>query len=144
MIADGEAVAALTAFACLAQEYPYDGLAGIGYAIANAMIGADESAVVAMRRAMSVDAESIRFVPGDEQIDQHLFSLAAHFGERAKDPSWRVDGLFMMASLRAAMGDLTGAHFTITEAIRRGDDDPSAHMLRDTLVELLHEELYGS
>jgi hypothetical protein len=143
-LADGEAAAALTAFACLAQEYPYDGLANIGYAIANAMIGADQSAVVAMRRAMAVDAESIRFVPSDEDLDRAIISLAQHFGERAQDPNWRVDGLFMMASLRAVLGDFSGAHFTITEAIRRGDDDQSAYMLRDTLVDLLHKELYGS
>jgi hypothetical protein len=87
---------------------------------------------------------SIRFVPSDEDLDRAIISLAQHFGERAQDPNWRVDGLFMMASLRAVLGDFSGAHFTITEAIRRGDDDQSAYMLRDTLVDLLHKELYGS
>lgn len=144
MIADGEASLALTAFACLSQEYPYNGLASLGYAIANAMLGADESAVVAMRRAIAIEPESIRFVPSDKDLDQTIMSLAQHFGERAKVPGWRTDGLFMMASLRAVLGDFAGAHFTITEAIRSGDNDPSAHQLRDTLVELLHEELYGS
>lgn len=144
LIADGESSEALSAFACLSQDAPDDALATIGYAIANAMNGADESAVVAMRHAMNVDAASIRYVPGDEQLDQNLLYLAEHFGERAKDPDWRADGLFMMAALQAALGDLTGAHFTITEAIRSGDERLSAQLLRDTLVELLHADLYGS
>jgi hypothetical protein len=144
MIADGNGSAALAAFVCLAREYPYDGTLMIGYAIANAMVGADESAVVAMRRAITVDAEAIRFVPGDERLDENLILLAQHYGELAKSPAWRADALFMMASLRAAVGNLTGAHFTISEAIRHGDTDPSATILRDTLVDLLHENLYGS
>lgn len=144
MLADGNAGAGLSAFACLAQEYPYDGLASVGYAIANAMTGADESAVVAMRRAMTIDAEAIRFIPADSELDERLLSLVQHFGELANIPKWRPDALFMIASLKAALGDFAGAHFTITEAIRSGDDDASAHQLRETLARVLQAELYGS
>jgi hypothetical protein len=144
LIAAGEVADALTAFACLADENPYDGLVKIGHSIAYAMIGFDELAVAMMRRAMTVDTESVRFVPSDEDLDHQILSLAAHFGEKAKDPMWRADGLFMMAALRAALGDIPGAHFTVAEAIRHGDDDPSAQQLRDLLTDLLHKELYGS
>lgn len=147
LIADGQTEAALTAFSCLAQAHPDDGLAHIGYAIANAMIepagAADDAALIAMRHAVTIDPDAIRYVPSDPDLDAVLTALLDHYVARAQEPQWRSSGLFMMASLMTALGDYTGAHFTIGEAINSGDNDVSARSLRDVLHAALQEQLYA-
>jgi hypothetical protein len=141
-LAAGDVGRALEAFACLAREHPYDGLPNIGYAMANALIGADDSAVVMMRGAVRVDAESLRYVPADGRIDEQIIALLERYSERATMVGQERDAMFMIAALRTILQDHSGAYFAATQAIAHGDDDQAAFALRDMLAGMLTEQMY--
>ncbi len=144
VLADDSPGTALAAFGCLAREYPFDGLTLVGRAIAEALAGSDQSAVLAMRHAVRTDPRALLLVPQDESLDDRLFLLLEHYTELASTPNWRIDGAFMLAALRAAVGDLTGAHFAVNEAIDRGDTHPSAKKLRDLLTQRLQQSMFNA
>ncbi len=144
VLADESPATALAAFGCLAKQHPGDGLTLIGLALAEALAGSDQSAVSAMRHAVRNDPRALLLVPQDEDLDERLFLLLGHYTELAAMPEWRVDGAFMLASLRTAVGDLAGAHFAINEAINRGDQHPAAMELRDLLSRKLQESMFNS
>lgn len=132
---------ALETFVCLAREYHYDGLPHVGYALANALLGADESAIAIMRHAVQIDAESLQYVPADERIDQQIVDVLGFYTELSRHPGRESDGLFMIAALRTILGDHGGAYFAITEAGRHGNADHAASALHTMLGELLMDDL---
>lgn len=140
-IAENDATLALEAFACLARENPDDGLMHIGYAIANAMLGADESAVAIMREAVYVDVHSLLYVPADNRLDELMYHLLDHYAQQAADPARAADALFMIAALRTIQYDHAGAYFAVTEAISHGSTDDNTAMLRAMLAEQLSQEM---
>ena len=140
-LAQGNVHVAIEAFACLARGDAYDALMHVGYAIANAELGADESAIAVMRHAVQIDAESLLQVPADEQLDERILSLLDRFGQQAVDGVRPGDALFMVAALRTALHDDAGAYFAVTEAIRHGSNDVAALRLQAMLSELLQAQM---
>lgn len=140
-LADENVHYALEAFACLAREYPYDGLMHVGYAMANAMLGADESAVAVMRHAVQVDPESLLYVPDDTRIDQLVGSLVRLYGNQVSDPARQRDAMFMIAALHTTVHDYAGAYFAATEAINHGANDDETQRLRTMVADLLADQM---
>lgn len=133
---------AVNAFHCLAEEEPYDGLTLIGYSIVAAGIGDFDRATSIMRHAVRVDREALRHVPADARIDDAIIDLIGNFAQVVQIPGREADGLFMVAALRTILPDPAAAHFAVSQAIEHGDEDASAHELRDLLTKMLHEELF--
>lgn len=142
-IAEGDGPLALEAFACLAREYPDDGLMHIGYALASSLVGAEQSAVAMARQAVYSDVEALLYVPADSRIDERVAQLLDRYGQIANEPGRQGDGLFMIAVLRASVGDYGGAYFAASEAVKYDAADDAAAILQNMLARQLTEEVLG-
>jgi hypothetical protein len=135
LLAEGRPGAAQDAFDCLAEALPDDGLPLVGYALAAAVLDLNETAIEAMRDALYVDPDSLRYVPDDERLHQQMVTLAERFEHRARQQYGDADALFMVAALRYLLDQLPAAYYAIDVAITIGDEDPSTLSLEQLIAE---------
>lgn len=140
-IAERRPANAHEAFQCLADVHPYDGLTQVGWSLASAMVEQHETAVQAMRHAISIETDALLYVPAEDRIDDLIEELLIVYSHQLQEPGRTTDSLFMIASLRTMLGDAAGAHFAVSQAIASGDRSDAAHELRKLLSELLAEQL---
>ena len=132
LLGRGEARAALRDFAVLALRSMDDAEPRLGYALAAAMLGRDETAVWAMRRAVTVDSASLGDLPPGAALQQRLRRLAEGYSSRARTPG-AVEALFMTGALRYLLHEEQAAAALIAEAISQGDLEPSTRALHELL-----------
>lgn len=136
LLAAGFDQQALQDFAALQANFPSDPSFDVGYALAQAMLGVDDGAVVAMRRALSIRPEALLMVPTDPGLRVRLESLAARLKDKAKLLHGTVAGremLFLLATVDTVLYANGDAYFAINTAIEQGDTQPSSFALKAML-----------
>jgi hypothetical protein len=106
----------------------------IGYAICAGLLGDDEAAIASMHDALSLDAESMQYVPADDRLEPILGDLASRYDERARSTYGDLDALFMVAAVRTLRGEYAAAAYALDVAVTLGDDSQSTIALQ-ALVE---------
>lgn len=133
LLANGFDQQAMQDFAALQAAQPGDPSFEVGYALAQAMLGIDESAIVAMRRALGTRPEALLLVPADPALRDRLGSLAARLKDKSHTLQGTVPGrevLFLLASVDTILYDNGNAYFAINTAIEQGDREPSSFALK--------------
>lgn len=130
----GRDQAALDLFADLLTVIPYEGEARVGYAVAQGLLGREQTAIEMMREAISIDAVAIERVAPTPELRLRLLELRRTYDDRLARAYDDVDALFMVAALRYLAGDVSVAWFAADAAIRLGDDSEAALALRDAIA----------
>lgn len=136
LLANGFDQQAMQDFAALQMYQPGDPGHDVGYALAQAMLGVDDGAIVAMRRALSTRPEALLLVPTDPALRARLESLAARLKDKSKALSGTIAGrqtLFLLASVDTILYANGDAYFAINSAIEQGDNEPSSFALKGLL-----------
>lgn len=127
---------AMDAFAIQAERFPDRGVPKIGYALTAALQGNDDKAAWAMRRAVLTDSESLKAVPVDGVVANHLRDLAARYESRLNDGFSRSDDAFMLAALRFIQREYAAAQSAVTTAIKSGDTEVTTARLKEMIDKL--------
>ena len=136
LLSRGDARGAIRDFAVLALTSSGDGEPRAGYALAAAVLGRHDTAVWAMRRALSVDAAALDDLEIDEGLVLRIRSLTVAYARKSKLEQNNVDLLFMRGALHYLLHEEDAAHRAVAEAVRAGDADRSTKVL----VELLERQ----
>ncbi len=132
--------AALAVFALEATNNPTRGLPKAGYAIAQALLNNNASAIWAMRRALRFDATALHYVPLDESLGERFDELIVGYRRRLeKGTEHPGDDHVMIATLAYIRHDYEVALSAAKEAINTGDRQPTTQ----ALLELIEQELTG-
>ncbi len=139
-LTDGHTAAAMSAFAAVADDQPYEGLPKLGYALAAALSEDDTGAVWAMRRAIRTDPGGVHYASINPTLREQLYRLIGHYAYLAghndeSTPDW----LFMIAALQFVVHDEAAAYTTLLTAMDRGDQSESAHLLLKQLEQYAAE-----
>jgi hypothetical protein len=129
----GDARAARRDFAVLALRTPEDTTPRVGFALASAMLGENETAIWSMRRAFEIDAAAVADLAVDGALARRLQSLIARYEAIAREPGSGTEAIFMAAALHLLSGADERAASAITEAIEKGDREPATLALRDLI-----------
>ncbi len=128
-LGEGNPYDAMHIFAEEADANPNDGVAKIGLGLAAAETGDLARGVWAMRRALRVDAESIRYVPVDRRIAGRIRALMSAYRADAQAPDKRADYSFMLAALHYLVDERAAARDEVRLALEYGDRSNSANNL---------------
>ncbi len=131
-LAAGDARAALTAFAVEALRSMDDVEHQVGYGLAAATLGKNDTAVWAMRRVAARDAAALRGLALRHGVVSRVHALAEDAAGRAATGR-DTDALFMAAVLHSLAGQDEPARLAVTAAIASGDTAPSTRALHDAL-----------
>ncbi|MCB9846207.1 MAG: hypothetical protein H6811_09505 [Phycisphaeraceae bacterium] len=126
----GDYRAALRTFSTVAEAQPHRSLAKVGFALASAAQNDDRSAIRAMRAAFKADADSLRFLPKDENISGLILALKDKYYQHTQQYYSSPDPHFMLSSLCFMIGDVEGALGEVARAEDQGDRDLSVRELR--------------
>jgi hypothetical protein len=126
--------AAIDAFATEAERFPDRGTPKIGYAITQALTGNEDKAAWAMRQAVLRDPDSLKSVPADGVVANHMRDLVARYENRLADGFSRADDAFMLAALRFMQREYAAANAAITTAQKTGDTDAATFKLADLIA----------
>lgn len=130
LLAEGNAVEAVSVFAAASAAFPDAGGPKAGYAIAQAMTGDLPTGVWAMRRALAVDPVGLHVLALDEDLRTRLqLVIERYAANRLGRPSQRVDGAFMVAALSYLVHDTQGARSALADARGLGDGTNSTENL---------------
>jgi len=138
-LGDGYIEAAQAMFSELIYALPYEGAPRIGYAITTGLMDRDSAAVDAMRRALIDEPEALQWVTDDPLVREQILILLDVYADRAREDFGDIDALFMVAALRYVVDEPADAYFAIGAAIRAGDEDDSAQVLRSMIARDLEE-----
>ncbi len=130
-LADGRTDDAYLRFSKLSKRRPARGVPRVGLALASAVLGDRDRAVILMREALRVDGSALDHVPVDDRLRERLAALA----RRYPTTEFSEDTHFMRAALDYLRGKNEAAHTSIERALARGDDDESTAVLRRIIVD---------
>lgn len=142
LLAAGYDQQAMSDFFELGQAQPGNPGHEVGYALSQAFLGLDESAVVAMRQALRSRAEALLLVPTDETLRRRLYLLADRLRDRARTLEGTApgqDALFLLAAVQAILYDNANAYFSVNRAIELGDRDPASLNLKNMVQSRLEQ-----
>ncbi len=109
-----------------ASGNPSSGVPHVGLSIGYAMKGDDAGAIAAMRKALAMDADALKYVPTDERTKAMLTHLAGVYRKQAESSTGRAkDTWFMVAAIEAARREFTAAKIAADTAANLDDQDPS-------------------
>ncbi len=130
--------AALAVFALEATNNPTRGLPKAGYAIAQALLNNNTSAIWAMRRALEFEATALHYVPLDESLGERFDELIVSYRHRLEEGTGHPgDDHVMIATLAYIRHDYEVALSEATGAIDTGDRQPTTQ----ALLELVEKQL---
>ncbi|HVZ94579.1 MAG TPA: hypothetical protein VG797_08715 [Phycisphaerales bacterium] len=101
-----------------------DAQSRVGYALAAALMGKDETATWAMRRAFATNADAVGYIPLSDSLSTKLDQLAASTKAKA-DGSTNQDKLFLLASIEYLRHHTEDASGALEKAVAQGDYAPS-------------------
>ncbi len=134
LLAQNNAKVALGVFAGQAGRHQEDGVPKVGFALSTAMQGDLDRAVWAMRRAFSIDPNSLHYVNIEQSLRVSIDNLIAEFNLRLRnsDGNRYSDAAFMVAALNYLIHNDEVARIAIEEAVgKAGDSSQSALNLRN-------------
>lgn len=142
LLADGYLNEARDAFFAVGEVFPFEGEPQVGYAIAVGLLGDDEAAIFAMRKALRDDPEALYEVPENLALEGHLRVLMSRYEDGARGADTDRDALFMVGAIRFLLGEEAVGYFAISEAVEAGDDNESTLILRELLRDAMYGELF--
>ena len=138
-LANGDPHEARRVFMRAADASPKDGAAQVGFALASGKLERYDEAVMALRRALRLDAESLNKVPNADAVVETINKMLDHYKGVLKETQFDIDAMFMSASLEYMIGQDALAYFTVDNAIEHGDKDESASNLKTLVREALNK-----
>jgi len=129
LLAQNNAKEALGVFAGQAGRHQEDGVPKVGFALSTAMQGDLDRAVWAMRRAFSIDPNSLHYINIEQRLRVSIDKLIAEFNLRLhnSDENRYSDAAFMVAALNYLIHNDDAARIAIEEAVvKAGDSSQSA------------------
>ncbi len=135
LLGDGRPAYALRAFSVEAQRHPTRGLPKVGYALASAELGEFSRGAGAMRRALRIDAEALRYAPVDDRLRPRIRRLIERYESAPERAGRHEDALFMTASLHYLLDEIPAAADAIGQAVEIGDQTSSTARLRSLIDE---------
>jgi hypothetical protein len=129
-LAHSDAAAARDVFMRQVDRDSLDGVAKVGLALALADSTDLAGGVNWMRRAVSVDPQSLRRTPLDQPLREKIQQLIVVYRDRGNDGPMKADALFMVAALDTIQGEYTRAAGSIHAAAEVGDSRPTTTALR--------------
>lgn len=139
MLASGDVHEARRVFMRAADDAAADGLPQVGFALASAKLERWTEALLAMRRAMRIDADALNKVPDDPIVVEAVQASLEHFNKALKQMPNDADALFMVAAMQFLTGEDASAFLTIETALEKGDKDESAANLKRLIRAALDE-----
>ena len=136
-LAKNQASEALGFFAGQAGRYQTDGVPKVGFALSTAMQGDLDRAAWAMRRAFSIDSNSLHYIRIEPPLRVSINNLIAEYNNRINysEGYGQSDSVFMIAALNYLLRDNNAASKAIDEAINKaGDGSQSAQNLYKLLI----------
>lgn len=134
LLAQNNSKEALGVFAGQAGRHQEDGVPKVGFALSTAMQGDLDRAVWAMRRAFSIDPNSLHYVNIEQSLRVSIGNLIAEFNLRLRNSGGNrySDAAFMVAALNYLIHNDEAARIAIEEAVdKAGDSSQSALNLRN-------------
>lgn len=134
LLAQNNAKEALGVFAGQAGRHQEDEVPKVGFALSTAMQGDLDRAVWAMRRAFSIDPNSLHYVNIEQSLRVSIDNLITEFNLRLRnsDGNRYSDAAFMVAALNYLIHNDEAARIAIQEAVdKAGDSSQSALNLRN-------------
>jgi len=108
---------------------PKDAVAKVGLALTAAESGDLKRGIWAMRRALRVDPQGVRYVPVDRRVGERIHSLIATYRRHADDEYKRLDYAFMLSALYYLVNENQNALEQVQLAIGYGDTSDSTDNL---------------
>lgn len=136
-LAKNQASEALGFFAGQAGRYQTDGMPKVGFALSTAMQGDLHRAAWAMRRAFSIDPNSLNYIKIEPPLRVSINNLITEYNNRlnSSEGYGQSDSIFMIAALNYLLQDNNAARNAIDRAIdKAGDNSQSAHNLYNLLI----------
>lgn len=129
---------AMEQFAALESVQPGNPGNTVGYALAQAMLGFNGSAAVAMRAALRDRAEALLLVPADPTLRNRIAGLAGQLEAQSRAlPATTLagrDALFLLACMQTILYDNANAYFWVSRLIDQGDLSPASLNLKAMLT----------
>jgi len=135
LLAQGQPSQALNVFAQQAESNPRYGVPKVGYALAAAARGDEDTGVWAMRRACRIDPDSMRKYQLQKDVVPVVDNLVARYRGRL-DSGGRRDAAFMLASLHYLKRDGDSAREAAQIAANNGDRSTSFRHLQQMISSL--------
>lgn len=132
-LAAGDPTDAQRAFAQRARNDPQAAGPKVGFALASAAGGDLERGVWAMRRALRIDPEGVRYVGLDGDVHTRVADLVARY-EYADEMMAAPDAAFMRAALHYLLDEDTEARSALEDARAGGDQAASTFNLERLLA----------
>lgn len=129
LLVNGQYGQAQDIFSRDARFRPSDGVAKIGLSLSAAAGGDLERGTWAMRRAARIDPESLVYVTMEKPLRLKVDRLVKRYRQQLERSPRDYDTAFMVASLSYLLGEDSAAQRAIEDAIRYGDNSPSAQNL---------------
>jgi hypothetical protein len=133
LLAQSNPRAALDVFATQAGQFNSDGVPKVGYALSAAMQGDLNKAAWAMRRAFSIDPDSLHYLEIEASLRASIDVLLAEYHDQLKyaQGNRHFDVVFMIAALNYLIHDNAAARVAVEKlVVKLGDDSPGAQNLR--------------
>ena len=127
-------------FLTILTAVPYESEARVGYAITSAALGRVEASLSALRQVALEDVLAFEFVPVDADIHGAIRAMIDVYSSRIAVNHDDVDAWFAVAAGRLMLGEPATAYFAASNALQRGDQDPSTRALHGRLGEILYGE----
>lgn len=138
MLREGRLEDAAETFATQSQELPRAGLPKIGYALAQAELGADDTAAWAMRRALMFEPAALNAVPVGDELRQRLLPLVERYSQPTADDAVAAEDRFFLAATFAYLAhDYDRAKELVQRSLATGDRDPTTFALQERIDQAL-------
>jgi len=137
LLVDGDVTGAANVFIEEATLTPSRAMPRVGFALCVAIEGNDDAAIWAMRRAFSIDADTLlRFQP-PANLDVTMRELLVRYGERSSDDASDVEATFMTAALHFLLGENDASGTDVDIVLAAEQKRTSSRALRRVVDERL-------
>lgn len=136
----GDIAGAHDQFLSILASVPYESEARAGYAITSALLGHEGAAIGALRQVAAEDVVAFEFVPNDGRVQDALRGVIDVFTSRVARAHEDIDAWFALGATRLMLGEPATAYFATSNALERGDVEPSTQTLHMRLREILYGE----
>ncbi len=137
LLAQSNPRGALDVFATQAGQHQTDGVPKVGYALSAAMQGDLNKAAWAMRRAFSIDPDSLHYLKIDASLRASIDGLLTEYHNQLKyaQGNRHFDVAFMIAALNYLVHEQAAARIAIEKLVAKlGDNSQSAQNLHRLVV----------
>ncbi|MCA9295244.1 MAG: hypothetical protein KC983_01980, partial [Phycisphaerales bacterium] len=133
LLVQGRIHAAVNVFIEETTMYPGHATPRVGFALCAALQHDDDAAIWAMKRAFSIDPETLLRFAGSDDLNEEIHGLMTHYVARVTADEDDRDAQFMVAALHFLLGDNDASGTNIDAVLASGTGRNASRQLRNAV-----------